>query len=205
MLFDEQIRLKNSCSGTLNIYSSNLSSTVQIIHVLVLFATFIYVYFIVDYSREHIHESRFQRLPAAAVRSATATVSVYGTNRSVGGVADGAVADRLFTARLSAVRLGTVAVPERADRRAGHHTYLVDAAHAVHHRHPSTHRLQIRSRLTRARGPCANGFGQRHWAKPFVDRQRHQSGMGHMKCIYISVLLYADDIKQFLYDCNILS
>lgn len=95
------------------------------------------------------------------MQCATATVPVPGAHRPVGGGAHVAVAGRLSAARLSAVRLGPVAVPERADCRAGRHTHLVDSAHAARHRRPGAHRLQVRSRLTRARGPRADGFSQR--------------------------------------------
>lgn len=113
-------------------------------------------------SWKHIHEPRFQRLSAAAaVRSATATVPIPGAHRPVRGRAHVAVARRVSAARVPAVRLGPVAVPERADRRARRHTHLVDAAHAARHRRAGAHRLQVRPRLTRARGPRAHGFSQR--------------------------------------------
>lgn len=133
------------------------------------------------YSRQHLHEPRFQRLPTAtAVRPSTATVPVSGAHRPVRGGALGAVAGRLSVTRLSAVRLGTVAVPERANRRAGHYTYFAHVAHVAVHCRASAHRLQVRSRLTRPGGPNANGFGQRNWAQPFVHGQSHEGSVGHI-------------------------
>lgn len=108
------------------------------------------------------------------MRPATATVPVSGAHRPFGGGVDAALADRLSVARLSAVLLGPVAVPERTDRRAGRHTHLAHADHVVRHRRPGAHRLQIRPvRLTRARGPRAHGFSQRDRAQPFVDGPSH--------------------------------
>jgi len=83
------------------------------------------------------------------------------------------MARRVSVARLSAVRLRTVAVPERADRRAGHHTNFAHVAHVAVHCRAGAHRLQVRSRLTRPGGPSANGFGQRDRAQPFVHGQSH--------------------------------
>lgn len=126
------------------------------------------------YSRQHLHEPRFQRLPTAtAVRPATATVPVSRAHRPVRGGAHGAVARRVSVARLSAVRLGAFAVPERADRRAGHHTHFAHVAHVAVHCRAGAHRLQVRSRLTRPGGPSADGFGQRNRAQPFVHGQSH--------------------------------
>lgn len=114
------------------------------------------------------------------MRLAAPTVPVPGAHRPIGGRAHRAVAGRLSAARLSAVRVGPFAVPERADRRAGRHTHIAVAAHAARHRHAGAHRLQIRSRLTRARGPHAHGFGQRDRAQPSVHGQGHQSGVGRV-------------------------
>lgn len=95
------------------------------------------------YSRQHLHEPRFRRLPATSVRPATPTVPVSGAHHPVRGGTHGAVARRVSFARLSAVRLGPVAVPERADRRAGHHTHFPHVAHVAVHRRASAHRLQV--------------------------------------------------------------
>lgn len=132
------------------------------------------------FSREHIHEPRVQRVPAAPVRPAAAAVPVPRAHRPVGGGAHVAVADRLSTARLSAVRVGQVAVPERADRRAGRHTHHADVGHAAGHRRAGAHRLQVRPRLTRARGPRADGLRQRDRAQPRVDGPGHQGGVGRV-------------------------
>lgn len=115
------------------------------------------------------------------MRPATATVPVPGAHRPVRGGVDATMVGRLSVARLSAVRLGPVVVPERTDRRAGRHTHIAHVAHAVRHRRPGAHRLQIRPvRLTRARGPHALGFSQRDRAQPFVHGPGHQGGVGRV-------------------------
>lgn len=79
------------------------------------------------------------------MRSTTATVPIPGAHRPIRSGAHVPVGRRLFSARMSAVRLRAFAVPQRADRRAGRHTHLVDGAHVARHCHAAAHRLQIRS------------------------------------------------------------
>jgi len=67
------------------------------------------------------------------VRPSTATVPVSGTYHTVCCSAHSAVVCRMSAARLSAVLLSTVAVPEWPDRRAGHHTHFAHIAHIAFH------------------------------------------------------------------------
>jgi len=49
------------------------------------------------------------------------------------------MARRMSTARLSAVLLSTVTVPEWPDRRVGHHTHFAHIAHVAFHCCAGTH------------------------------------------------------------------
>lgn len=132
------------------------------------------------------------------MRTPAAAVPVPRAYRPVGGGAHVAVAGRLSVARLSAVRVGPVTVPERSDRRTGRHTHLTHAGHAAGHRRPGAHRLQIRPRLTRARGPRANGLGQRDRAELFVHGAIDQSGVDNIKRVTSTNLILPFPIDNFL-------